>query len=337
MEVDLPRPSSCILVGFGLAATLLLLLAACATPEPVLSPLPLPTRFPPTPTATPVDVTAYFEDGRTYRATGDTVAALAAFSETIALQPDFAPAYVERGKIYRQQGNPSAALDDAQRALTIDPDYAAAHVLIGEVLRLDYNDPRQALIAYDRAAALDPSLTEAIFPARWRAAEALNNGQRMIALANLHEEGAPDDPLVPYYQGRALSALGNYSAAIRTLIDALEGQEEGAAALWFALGKAYGAQNAWEHALPCLEQAAALTQGGDTSMAQLSDTYLVNLFAALGEAYLYTNRCADAQTLLNGALALAPERSELHTLIGRAIICQTPTPTPTPYPWTIGR
>ena len=313
-------------------AVVLVALAGCATPSPTASPLRLPTRSPPTPTPTPIGVQVYYETGLARRAVGDVVGALAAFSQTLAADPAFAPAYVQRGTIRMVQGDPQAALADAQAALAADSECAAAYVLLGEVLRLDFEAPAQALTAYEQAVRLDPSLAEPTFPARWRAATAAGRAQRMIALANEHEDAHPDDPLAAYYRGRALTALGASHTAIRVLVETL-GEEGGPAAVWFVLGEAYAADGAWAHALTCFEHVRALTEAGDNSLALVSDTPVADLFGALGAAYVYTDRCADAQTMLNHALAVGPDRPEYHTLIGQAMICQTPTPTPTPYPW----
>jgi superkiller protein 3 len=309
-----------------------LALTACAAPSPTLSPLPSPSRPPVRPTATPIVAQEHYLAGRAHRAAGDTHQALAAFSRAVAADPYLAPAYVERGTIYLKEGDYDAALADAQGALEADPDHALAHVLLGEVLRLGFDDPVQALRVYERAVRLDPTLKEMTFPARWRAAVAAGRPDRMIALANEYLNAHPEDPFSAYYLSRALMARGSRRAAIETLTEAIE-IGGGRAALWFALGQAYAAERAWSEAGLSYEQARALTERGDNSLALISDHPTADLSAALGEAYVYTGRCTDAQAMLNHALAIGPDRPMLHTLIGQALICQTPTPTPTPYPW----
>jgi predicted Zn-dependent protease len=154
----------------------------------------------------------------------------------------------------------------------------------------------------------------------------------MIALANEYLNAHPGDPLSAYYLGQALTARGSPESAVETLVEELEGSD-GPAALWFALGQAYAAQGAWTEARTSFEQARALTAERDASMTLVSDEPVADLFAALGEAYVHTGQCIDAQAMLDHALAVGGEEPELHTLLGRALICQTPTPTPTPYPW----
>jgi tetratricopeptide (TPR) repeat protein len=258
--------------------------------------------------------------------------ALEAFSHTLTLDPDLAPAYRERGVLHLAQGNAEAALADAQAAVAADPEYAEGYILLGEVLRRAFDDPAQALRAYERGVRLDPDLAEPTFPARWRAARAAGLPNRMIALANEYLNTHEEDPLVAYYLGQALIARGTPTRAIEVVRERLE-EEEDSAAAWFTLGQAYAATNAWSYARVSFEQARTLTEAGDNSLTLISDTPVTDLFGALGEAYVYTGRCIDAQFMLNHALALGPDRPEYHTLLGQALICQTPTPTPTPYPW----
>lgn len=271
------------------------------------------------------------EEGARRRQEGDLAGAVEAFSRAIEADPLLGPAYVARGVLYLTLGDPKAALADAQAAVALDPRNAQAHALLGEVLRVGFNDPSQALEAYGRAVRLDESLRAPLFPARWQAAKAARNAGQMVRLALEYEKMYPEDPLGAYYRGKALIALGVPRAAIELLVDRL--REGGPAAVWFALAEAYAADGAWPQAVVCYEQARGLMEGGDRSLHQVSDTPLADLFGGLGEAYFHVGRCTDAQAMLEYALNAGPDWPEYHTLIGQAMICQTPTPTPTPYPW----
>jgi tetratricopeptide (TPR) repeat protein len=251
-------------------------------------------------------------------------------TQALDVDPGFAPAYIERAILHRAMEAPQAALTDAQAAVGADPENATAYALLGEILRLEFNDPFQALAAYDRAVRLDPTLAEATFLARWQTAVAANLPGRMVLLADEYVESHPDDPLAPYYRARALTALGNHSGAVEILSGVLE--ETSLAALWLALGDAYMADEAWTYALTCYEQARGLAEEGDNSLNLISEVPAAELFGSLGAAYFHTGRCSDARNMLNHALAIGPDRSEYHTLLGRAMICLTPTPTPTPHP-----
>lgn len=325
------RPVACTLGWLLLLATAVLTLAGCASPQPTASPLRLPTRVPATPTPAAIDILAQYQAGVAHRAAGDTAAAMEALSQTLALDPTFAAAYVQRGALHLAEGEVAAALADAQAAVAADPEDAVGHFLLGEVLRLGYSAPQQALEAYDRAVQLDPELSEPSFQARWLAAVAAGQASRMIALADEYADARPGHPLAALYRGWALTALGTPSSAIRTLTTALE--DGGPAALWFALGDAYAASGAWSYALACYEQARTLWEMGDRSLNLVSETAAADLAVGLGAGYLYTGECTSARLMLEHALALGPDRPEAHTLLGQAMICQTPTPTPTPFPW----
>lgn len=305
-------------------------LIGCGAPTPTLSPLVTPTQASPTPTPTQIPARYYYEVGLEHRAADDMQEALRMQTRALEVDPDYAPAYIERAILHRALAEPQAALIDAQAAVAADPENATAYALLGEILRLEFNDPSQALAAYDRAVRLDPTLAEATFLARWQTAVAASQPGRMILLADEYIETHPDDPLAPYYRARALIALGNPGGAVETLSEALE--ETSLAALWLALGDAYTADEAWGYALTCYEQARGLTEEGDNSLNLISEVPAAELFGALGTAYFHTGRCSDARNMLNHALAIGPDRLEYHTLLGRAMICLTPTPTPTPHP-----
>jgi len=318
------------LQGYLALTVTLLLLSGCMSPTPTISPLRLPTRMP-TSTPTPPNPQFYYEQGKARRAAGNTEGALAALSQALASDPTFAPAYIERGALYLALGKAEAALADAQAAVAVDPESGAAHALLGEVLRLGFGDLTQALSAYDRAAQLDPALAETTFYTRWQTAVAAGNGGRMLALSEEYQTAFPQDPMAAYYRGLALIATGSPHAAIRELVKALQGG--GPAAVWFVLGEAYRAEGAWPQAGICYEHVRTLAEAGDPSFSLISDDPVTDLFARLGETYLYEGECTSARIMLEHTLAVGAQSPGIHTLIGQAMICQTPTPTPTPYPW----
>ncbi len=317
---------------------LCLVLAGCAAPTAApaaVTPSPTPTSAPvsvvppASPTAIPLTAQAAYEQGVARQSAGDATGARAAFDQALALDPTFAPAYVARGALYLAAGSPRNALADAQSALVADPQSSAAYALLGEVLRRGFADPLQALEAYERAVELDPALAELLFPARWRAATAAGQAARLLELAGEYAGGHAEDPLAAAYRGQALIAAGAPGTAVDELVAVLT--EGGPAALWFTLGQAYAAQDAWAEARVCYEQAWALMESGDRTPGLLSETPTADLWAGLGQAYLYTGDCAAALEALERALA-EEERPDRHTLIGQAMVCLLPTPTPLPTP-----
>lgn len=199
----------------------LLMVAGCpAGPSPTAVP-------PPPPTATPGPA-LFSAQGLACQQAGDGECARVAFSRTVELDPGFTPAYRARAAVHLALGEGAAALRDAQMAVAPAPGDAGAHALLGEILRRAFHDPLQALVAYNAAVWLDPSLSAA----------------RSDRIAELAAESArlhPKDPMRMYYRGRALLAQGLHRLAIRVLGETIE-REGGLAAVWFVLGEAYAAR-----------------------------------------------------------------------------------------------
>lgn len=323
-----------MLVGKRLAPSLIILmlaLAGCMAPTPSASPLRLPTRVPRTPTPVPPDAQTYYEAGLSFQRVGDAENALQSFTWAIQLAPDFAPAYVARGSVYLARQQPDLALADANAALEANPTDAAAYVLRGEAMRM-LGWPHTAALAFDRAVALDPTLKADTFRSRWLVARAIGDADRMLALSREYARAHPEDPLRYYYRGWALIELGRSDDAVVTLARGIEGSPYAPALLWFALGQAYAADSYWREALTCLETTRALLERGDASLTFHSDHPVADLFGALGLAYQGVGRCADAETMLEYALAVGAAEEDYAAALAEARLCQTPTPTATPYP-----
>ncbi len=338
------------LIGLSLLLLAFLTLLLVSPDSPATTPQRLPTRITnPTPTSTPPSVTAraYYAQGLAYQETSDVESALQSFTWAIQRAPDFAPAYVARGAIYLAQGELRPALAETDAALAVDPANAAAHALRGEILRLQGHH-RRALKAFDQAALLDPAFKEKTFRARWLAARALaddghtigrasntrNARDRLLALSREYALAHPDDPIRHYYRAWRFIESGEPRRAVHVLVRGIETSPEPPALLWFALGEAYAAQGSWQNALTAFEAGRALAQTGDTSLFVHSDQPVVELFGALGQAYMAVGRCMDAETMLRYALDIGGSTSKYRRLLEEARLCQTPTPTITPYPTT---
>ena len=87
--------------------------------------------------------------------TGDTVAALAAFSGAIELAPDNAMLLRRRGETYFQLGQFEQALADFDRAIALQPGNSRAIAFRGETYR-QMSEFAKALTDFDRAVALEP-------------------------------------------------------------------------------------------------------------------------------------------------------------------------------------
>ena len=315
----------------------MIILAGCCV-EPTVSPSPpsplrLPTRIPTTATPVPIGAQVYYEAGLACRHRDDVACAMQYFDWAIEVDPEFAPAYVARGAVYLAQGRLDLALDDADSAIAADPDAASAYALRGEVLRL-LELYTQASRAFEQAVGLDPTLEEDLFSSRWLAACASGDSERLLVLSQDYVENHPDDPLRYYYRGWAFISSGHPQLAIFLLVEGIEGTPDPPALLWFALGQAYMDSNSWPEAVISLETAGDLIRAGDTSLEIHSERPLVDFFGAMGRAYLGAGRCADAEVMIEHAIALGAPAAEYAALLRETRLCMTPTPSPTPYPTT---
>jgi tetratricopeptide (TPR) repeat protein len=309
----------------------LVALAGCVSvPVPPTSPLLLPTRAlrGPTPAPTP-DARTHYEAGLACQSAGDSECALQSLTQAIQIDPSFVPAYLARGAVYLTLGELDEALSDADAALEIDHVSASAYALRGELLRL-LDQPRRALEDFDRAVSYDPTLEEALFRSRWLAALAAEDADRLVKLSRDYADAHPQDPLLYYYRGWAFVERGNPEIAIDLLIYGIQETSAPPALLWFALGCAYLEGNFWQEAVTSLEIARELVEAGDASLSFHSDRPIADLFGALGRAYLGVGRCADAQAMLEYAIAVGAPASDYRTALTEARRCQTPTPAPTP-------
>jgi tetratricopeptide (TPR) repeat protein len=194
--------------------------------------------------------------------------------------------------------------------------------------------PREALKAFDQAVAIDPVLEEEVFQSRWLAALAGHDAQRMTDLSRWYSGAHSEDPLRHYYRGWAYIEKGDLNVAIHLLVEGIKGTPKPPALLWFTLGHAYLESGLWQEAVTCFEIAGELIQAGDTSLEIHTERPVADFFAAMGQAYLGVGRCADAETMLRHAVAVAGPRSEYLDLLEEVDLCKTPTPTSTPYPTT---
>lgn len=309
------------------------LLTACASATPTPTPQRLPTRAPgATPTATPFAVAAldYYRRGVERQRAGDAEGALQYFSWAIQRDPGLMEAYVSRGSVYLAQDDLSEALSDVDIALELEPS-ARSYVLRGEALRM-MGQYRQALEAFDEALARDPSLRGDTLHSRWSAARGAGDVDLMSALSAEYAGDHSDDALRHYYRAWAALESGMREDAIAVLVGGIGSSTDPPALLWYLLGQAYYEIEAWPEAVASLETARALVEAGDTSMELHADRPVAVLFVALGQAYMGSGRCVDAESMLTYAITVGAPASQNLTLLREAQACQTPTPNTAPHP-----
>ncbi len=82
--------------------------------------------------------------------------ATAAYRQLLEASPDSGLLHVELGRVEQRRGNQDAALDHARRASDLDPFDPDAFLLAGELHEAG-GDLQAALVAYERADAVDPT------------------------------------------------------------------------------------------------------------------------------------------------------------------------------------
>lgn len=225
------------------------------------------------------------------------------------------------------QGDLDRAADRARDAISRTPDDGLAWSLLGIILSRA-GEPKQAEQALAMAGSLDPSLAPEVLPSRWQAAVASRDAAVVVALAEDFGERHPGSIFVPYYRAEALLMTGAPSDAITLLVSVLTEEPDAPALLWYTLGRAYLARGGYIEAATSLEAAAYRIARGDTSLELISARPVGDLNAHLGQAYLQTARCAEAEMIFR---RLEADQAGFSGMVDAAVTCQTPTPTLTPW------
>jgi len=223
--------------------------------------------------------------------------------------------------------------ESSELHISLTPDDALAWSLFGVILDRT-GESEQAELALAIAQSLDPSLASELLPSRWRAAVASRDAAFLVALAEDFGERHPGSIFAPYYRAEALLMTGAPSDAITLLVGVLTDEPDAPALLWYTLGRAYLARGGYIEAATSLETAAYRFARGDTSLELISERPVDDLNAHLGQAYLQTARCAEAEMIFH---RLESDEPGFSSMVEAAVICQTPTPTLTPWiPLQIG-
>ncbi len=167
---------------------------------------------------------------------GDADAALAAYGEAVALEPDSPFAYVARGDAHRARGDYDEAITDYTRALRLDPESPGA--LNNRGLAHSKKGEHDAAIA-DFTAALraDPRLAVAFYN---RGAARFSKGDLDAAIEDYTEaiRLAPRSALAFNNRGLAFFEKDDYDRAIEDYTEAIR-LEPGFARAYFNRGLAY--------------------------------------------------------------------------------------------------
>jgi tetratricopeptide (TPR) repeat protein len=194
-------------------AAVALLLAACAGQPAATDPRP---SEPPRQASSSDAV----NQGQRLRERGDLDAALKAFNDALADNPDLVDAHLGVGDVYRDQADYPRAEQAYQQAATLDPQNFDAHYYLGLTRQL-LGRIGDAISAYRRAIALRPDSPQAH---RDLAAAYLQNRQPQSALATARRavELDPDDQPAWFNLAAALSLTQDYEAAVQAYRRAAE-------------------------------------------------------------------------------------------------------------------
>lgn len=99
---------------------------------------------------------AYFNRGNALDDQGDHDAAIADYTASIKLKPDYVDTYLNRGLAYQGKKNYEEALADFTRAIALKPDFARAFYARARVYE-EQGELKQALAGYEEAAKLAPN------------------------------------------------------------------------------------------------------------------------------------------------------------------------------------
>ncbi len=161
----------------------------------------------------------YLNRSRSHQFAGDLNAALEDIEKAVNIAPDDANVYFARGKIHDNMKQTKQAFEDLTRAIELSPRMDKAYARRAQI-RLKHKDVEGALADIDEALRLNPYRSDYHAKQGWIHAE---SGQPEMAEADhLRALGIdPRDPLVYFYHGMALTALGDGKASLEQFDKAL--------------------------------------------------------------------------------------------------------------------
>lgn len=179
----------------------------------------------PRPTPDQLEAERHFEHGMMLAGQSDYPRAIQAFTQAIAVKPDFIPAYYQRGRAYANEGlaDPSAmakALADWQAAVRLAPHDRQASIILSCIHR-EQGNLEQAIAAADEGVRRSPADYEAYLQRanalrrQARLAEAVADYDAALRLNPRDATAYNNRGLALYDQGDYQRAMADYDAAIR--------------------------------------------------------------------------------------------------------------------------
>ncbi|NLD42015.1 MAG: tetratricopeptide repeat protein [Chloroflexi bacterium] len=197
--------------------------------------------------------------------------ALATYERAVALSPNSAPLRNEWALTYMDLGDLDGAEDKYTESLAIDDEYAQTYLLVGE-LRKARGDWRGAVEAYTRATELDATSLQA-----WAAlGVAYSNLEEWQNAIHAYQRGLEVNYKVPPlwgYLGDAYSRLGDAEAAVDAYQRAVA-LDDGFVAAWRALADHLVHLQRWADAEQALTKLLNLSPDDYTAHRALAQLYL---------------------------------------------------------------
>lgn len=257
-----------------------------ATPEPSISPMPLPRFY-----------ARHVEEGNKYLAQGLIQEAIQEFVTARTINSDYYPTYIGLGNAYKKMGQMDQAVDNYAIAINLlNPTYASEHVLRGrffserrryrealanywEVLRIDpqagnqytlamrhlrFDNEKDAIKAFESAIEIDEDYPDP----HYQLGNVYFRGDKLKKAIPAYEEAVNLDPQNPVYQfslGTAYYKQGTSKrkvdmAMVNKSRDAFEKAEQygmRSSRLHFNLGTAYILTEQYDQAIAQLQEARA--------------------------------------------------------------------------------
>jgi tetratricopeptide (TPR) repeat protein len=224
--------------------------------------------------------------------------AIADFSKSIELKPDYAIAYNNRANSYAEQKKYALALKDYSNAVRYDPDYVAAYAnrgsLYGETRKYDL-----ALADYKKSLELAPTYAPAYFN-RSVVYSLLGNYESAVADISKAIELNPNVPDLHSKRALYYRKLFNFNAAIEDYQKVVELQPEALSDIrnlgWLLATAPNEEDRDGKLAMEYANHACELTQWKNTECLQV-----------LAAAYAETGDFLEAVQWQSKALELAPQ------------------------------
>ena len=198
---------------------------------------------------------AYSGMGQAYHRLGQDIAAVEAYNQAIAIDPNDPNAFAGRGEVLASQRLYDQAIADFNVATGLDPTHSRAFASRG-IVEYELGRNEAALSDLDRAIAIDPKYAKAY---SYRGAAHARRAQNELALADYDAlvKLLPDNAGAYKDRGGVLVRMGQFDRAIKDLDEAIRLDPKRAAA-YQNRGVAYTSLGQFERAVSDLTEAIRL-------------------------------------------------------------------------------